>query len=166
MRHAKSSWAFPELDDHQRPLTKRGVRSATLIAEQLAALDWEPDRVCSSTAQRTRETWEAMATIFSPDIDVEYFDSLYHGGVTDILPVLESVDMSSETVLLLGHNPGWEAFASHLAGQHFTLKTADAVLLETSVSSWREAVMPGHAWYLQTFLAARTLYDADKESRS
>ena len=107
-----------------------------------------------------------MATIFSPDIDIEYFHSLYHGGVTDILAVLESVDMSSETVLVLGHNPGWEAFASLLAGQRFTLKTADAVLLETSVSSWREAMMPGHAWYMQAFLAARKLYDADKESRT
>ena len=28
MRHAKSSWKFPELSDHQRPLNKRGIRDA------------------------------------------------------------------------------------------------------------------------------------------
>ena len=33
MRHAKSSWDFPDLDDHDRPLNKRGVNSAKLICE-------------------------------------------------------------------------------------------------------------------------------------
>ena len=33
MRHAKSSWDFPNLDDHDRPLNKRGVNSAKLICE-------------------------------------------------------------------------------------------------------------------------------------
>ena len=35
LRHAKSSWTHPELNDHDRPLNKRGKRDAPLIGELL-----------------------------------------------------------------------------------------------------------------------------------
>jgi len=33
LRHAKSSWANPELDDHERPLTKRGAKAIPAVAK-------------------------------------------------------------------------------------------------------------------------------------
>ena len=33
LRHAKSSWSDPALDDHERPLNKRGRRDAPRIGE-------------------------------------------------------------------------------------------------------------------------------------
>ena len=35
LRHAKSSWTHPELNDHDRPLNQRGKRDAPLIGELL-----------------------------------------------------------------------------------------------------------------------------------
>ena len=35
MRHAKSSWSDASLDDHDRPLNKRGRRDAPRIAQEL-----------------------------------------------------------------------------------------------------------------------------------
>ena len=37
LRHAKSSWKHPELDDHDRPLNKRGKRDAPRMGELLQA---------------------------------------------------------------------------------------------------------------------------------
>jgi phosphohistidine phosphatase len=164
MRHAKSSWRTPEITDHQRPLTKRGLRSAALVGELLRDLDWLPDRVCSSDAQRTRETWETMAASLSQEIEVAYFSSLYLAGSAAIISVLEDLDDGTETVLLLGHNPGWEMFASLLSGNDLVMKTADAVLLQTTASSWMEAMKPSQSWSLHTVIQARSLYNEDSES--
>ena len=34
MRHAKSSWKYPELSDHERPLKKRGREASVKIAKE------------------------------------------------------------------------------------------------------------------------------------
>ena len=38
MRHAKSSWFDASLDDHERPLNKRGRRDAPRMAQELRDL--------------------------------------------------------------------------------------------------------------------------------
>ena len=36
IRHAKSSWKFPDSTDHQRPLNKRGRKDGPKIASHIA----------------------------------------------------------------------------------------------------------------------------------
>ena len=59
-RHAKSSWDAPVASDHDRPLNKRGRKSAPAIGTWLKQNGWLPDEVISSTSARTRETWDRM----------------------------------------------------------------------------------------------------------
>ena len=49
-RHAKSSWDDPFMNDHDRPLNKRGRKSAPAIGDWLRENGWLPDEVISSTA--------------------------------------------------------------------------------------------------------------------
>ena len=56
VRHAKSSWGDPSLDDHDRPLNGRGQRVAPLMGEVLAMRMKAPDIILSSTALRARNT--------------------------------------------------------------------------------------------------------------
>ena len=56
LRHAKSSWDDPGLDDHDRPLAPRGQRAVKLLGEHLRDRGVEPDQVLCSSARRTRET--------------------------------------------------------------------------------------------------------------
>ena len=56
LRHAKSSWRQADLEDHQRPLNKRGLAAAKRMGLYLAEAGLRPDRVLCSTALRTRET--------------------------------------------------------------------------------------------------------------
>ena len=60
LRHAKSSWDDPGLEDHERPLAPRGIRAVELLAEYLRANRIEPDQVLCSSARRTRETLEGV----------------------------------------------------------------------------------------------------------
>ena len=56
IRHAKSSWDYPELEDFERPLTKRGRKSALLMGTLLKKLKAAPDLVISSPANRAAMT--------------------------------------------------------------------------------------------------------------
>jgi phosphohistidine phosphatase len=61
IRHTKSDWDDPGLDDHDRPLNDRGRLSAPRIGAWLAEQGFQPDAVLCSTARRTRETWDGIA---------------------------------------------------------------------------------------------------------
>ena len=60
VRHAKSDWGDPSLDDHDRPLNDRGMRDAPRMARRLAETGFRPDVILSSTALRARTTAEAF----------------------------------------------------------------------------------------------------------
>jgi phosphohistidine phosphatase len=50
LRHAKSSWKQPEMNDHDRPLNKRGKKEAPKVGKYLKANDLVPDLNLSDTA--------------------------------------------------------------------------------------------------------------------
>ena len=108
MRHAKSSWDHPGLDDHQRPLNGRGQRSAEALGNWLRANDNLPDQVLSSSATRTRETFAGLKIM----ADTRFLDSLYHAGANKMSDILSQA--TGDRVLMIGHNPGIAWFASQL----------------------------------------------------
>jgi phosphohistidine phosphatase len=61
VRHAKSSWDNPDLDDFERPLNERGTRDAPRMGERLSHRDVHPDVIFSSGALRALETAKAIA---------------------------------------------------------------------------------------------------------
>lgn len=108
MRHAKSSWDDPRQADHDRPLNKRGRRSAKAIGDRLRARGNVPDLALSSTSTRTRETFDRLRL----PCPVDYLPTLYLAEPAAILDALQSA--GGQTVLLLGHNPGIAEFAARL----------------------------------------------------
>ena len=61
LRHAKSSWKFPDLSDHDRPLNRRGKQDAPRMGRLLKEKGLVPDLVISSTATRAKDTATAVA---------------------------------------------------------------------------------------------------------
>jgi len=116
MRHAKSAWDGPPLDDHDRPLAPRGRRAARAMARHLRTLKADPELILCSSAVRTRETLDLIMPGFSraPIIAIER--GLYLAPPGSILARLREVESSVEKVLVLGHNPGLHELAIMLAG--------------------------------------------------
>lgn len=112
MRHAKSSWDDPTLNDHDRPLNKRGRRSASAMGAWLQQNGWTPDEVISSTATRTRETWERTGLTAE---SIRFYSALYLAGPDRMLRHLS--EASGKAVLMLGHNPGIAGFANRITEQ-------------------------------------------------
>ncbi|MFV0359714.1 SixA phosphatase family protein [Tropicimonas sp.] len=100
LRHAKSSWQNPDIDDFDRSLNKRGKRGARALGAWVQQSEWVPDQVLCSSARRTRETWEEMGLEGAPDLR----DELYNADTAALLDALRKA--RGDTVLLIGHNPG------------------------------------------------------------
>ncbi len=78
IRHAKSSWKYPELDDHERPLNKRGERDSLSMARYLADKDEGLDVLYSSTAVRALDYAQTLSdfchTTLVPELSFYTFD--------------------------------------------------------------------------------------------
>lgn len=118
LRHAKSSWDSAALNDHDRPLNKRGERAAALMAVHLAETGPRPDLILCSTAMRTRQTLAPLVKALdvpAPPISLE--KDLYLASEDALLSRLRALPADVETVLLIGHNDGIGQLAGALAGR-------------------------------------------------
>ncbi len=159
MRHAKSDWNTDAPNDHARPLNKRGRRDSPRIANRLVELGWQPDHVVSSDAQRTIETLEYMQPHFPNSPTVEFLPSLYHAGIRELQDAVNALPDEHQTVLALGHNPGWQSCVHRLTGELEEVTTGNAALLTIQADSWAQAVHTEYAWQLIEILRPRTLVD-------
>ncbi len=153
MRHAKSDWDAGASSDHERPLNERGRREAPLVAAEIAARGFAPALVVSSDSKRTTETFE-QAKAHWPGAAVRFTRALYHAGIAEVREALAAVPADVETVLVLGHNPGWESMVSQLSATHVELKTSHAAVLESDEATFSEAIAPGKTMRLVTIITA------------
>lgn len=115
LRHAKSSWDDASLADFDRPLAERGRTAAPKMGEYIAANDLAPDAVLVSGARRALETWDLIRPhLAAPTSRVE--NNLY-GATPDLMFAwLRQLQDDIGSVMLIGHNPGFEELAARLAG--------------------------------------------------
>jgi phosphohistidine phosphatase len=114
LRHAKSSWK-DGVEDHERPLNKRGREAARLVGKQLPSAVEAIDLVLCSSALRTRQTLDLALADFptAPHRLVEA--GLYLADSDRLIDRLRRLEESWVNVLLIGHNPGLHELAVALA---------------------------------------------------
>ncbi len=163
LRHAKSSWDDSRLDDHERPLAKRGVREAPRVGIYIAEHDLKPDMVLCSDAVRTRATLAlVMAEWDGPPPKTAFEEQLYLAPPSELLERVQEVGAGVHNLLVIGHNPGVHALALELTGsgdrkliaglaKGFT--TATLAVLTFDVDTWAK-VTPGTG-RLRHFVAPR-----------
>lgn len=115
LRHAKSSWDDPTLEDFDRPLAKRGREAAPLMGQEMARRGWLPDLAVVSSSLRTRQTWDLVAPQLSRDIAVTFDETIYEAPAGRILAAIRKVPAQVATLVVVGHNPGFESLAEMLA---------------------------------------------------
>ena len=157
MRHAKSDWDTDAPTDHARPLNKRGRRDSLRIADKLVLLNWCPEHVLSSDAQRTRETFELMAPEFDPEPTVDFLATLYHAGPDELAGSIVSISDDTVTVMALGHNPGWEEVVYWLTRESIRMTTANAALIECEADSWSDVVRHAGNWSLKDVIRPKEI---------
>lgn len=140
VRHAKSSWDFPELADHDRPLGDRGLHDAPRMAVHYAENIDSPDRVISSTARRAKDTAAYFIDALNlPDHQVSYTRDLFHAGTRSILLVLSELSDRYEHVMIFGHNPGFTDFVNSMTDEYIdNMPTCGVAVIRLKIASWKE----------------------------
>ncbi len=139
-RHAKSSWDYPNLDDFDRPLNKRGEKDAPDMGRRLDDLGYFPDLMISSPAKRAIETCTVIAdAVEYPKKAIKKDERLYHASASEILEILKETDDLWLNVAIFGHNPGLTSFANHLNNTSiYNIPTAGMVMCDLDIESWKE----------------------------
>lgn len=140
-RHGKSDWYAPSRSDHDRPLSKRGRRSAQAMGKVLADADQVPELVLSSTATRARTTAELAMSAGGWSTRLELTDALYGTSVEGALRVASDCDPTVGHLMLVGHEPTWSSVVAHLTGAAVQVKTATVVAIDLLAASWEDAPM-------------------------
>lgn len=114
VRHAKSSWDHPGIDDHDRPLNDRGARDAPRMAERLAERHpaLRGSALLSSTALRAATTADAFATALGTTVRLD--ERLYGASSRRIVELVSA--RSEPTVIVVAHDPGLSDLARHWSG--------------------------------------------------
>ena len=106
LRHAKSSWALPGIDDFDRPLNDRGNDAAPQMAKWLVSEGIEPDVIVCSSAKRTQETLAHMEPVLSQKAASIMERNLYLASSDTLFECAAGLDDDFQTAMLLAHNPG------------------------------------------------------------
>lgn len=137
LRHAKSDWSGGEAD-LDRPLNKRGLGQATDAGRWLAHNIEGIDLAVVSPANRARATWELAAAELDASPPAQLDDRAYAASDSQLLDIVRSLPDDSETVVLVGHNPGIADLASLLTGEQIEMPTSAIAVIGLS-GSWSGA---------------------------
>ena len=108
LRHAKSGWDDAVPRDLDRPLNPKGRRAAQAMGREIKAMGLDFDRVLASPAVRVRETIEEAERGLGRALTPKWDRRLYLASAATLLDVVHEQDEATETLLLVGHNPGLE----------------------------------------------------------
>ena len=142
LRHAKSSWKDASLADRDRPLNRRGNKTAPDMGKRLAELGVRPSLLLTSPAKRTRETARLIARELNYPLEfIQSESELYLATPETILQVVARQDNGFNDVMLFGHNPGITELANRLGDRNIdNVPTCGMVGIELDVKEWTEIV--------------------------
>lgn len=154
MRHAKSDWDDPDLDDFDRPLAKRGLEDAPRMGKALAKLGRLPSRIVSSPARRAIQTAELFAEGAGWKGKISVDANLYSAPGDAWVRALRALPDDAESALVVAHSPGCEEAAALLLGARTAnpvrFPTGATLCAEAEIESWSR-LRPGGAtlqWFL------------------
>jgi phosphohistidine phosphatase len=140
IRHAKSDWNDPSLDDFDRPLNERGKKDAPLMAQRLVDKKIKVDAFLSSPAKRAAKTARAFAEALGKKKDSIIFEEkLYLASVDTFFKVISLVDDRYDSVALFSHNNGLTDFANQLTDTRTdNIPTCGIFAIKIQANSWEE----------------------------
>ncbi len=158
-RHAKSGWDDPVARDFDRPINARGKRAAELMGKWMRTERIGFDHLVSSPAVRCVETLEQFALGLGETIAPAWDKRVYLASAAGLFEVVQDAPDSADTLLLCGHNPGFEDLVLMLVPQgadgglrdsvEEKFPTAALAAIRLDVPSWSD-VKPGLgrlAWF-------------------
>jgi phosphohistidine phosphatase len=159
MRHAKSDWSSGAQSDHDRPLNSRGRNNALRVGQWFVENDYQPEVILCSDASRTQETLELVAESsgwVEFGLKVKILASLYLASKNSIISTINETLVSTDRVMLVGHNPGMDLAFLQLYPLARTLVT-DKLMTTASVAILEKDTLDTEDWDLVSFKTPKDL---------
>jgi len=150
MRHGEAEHALAGMDDRKRRLTPAGLAAALRCGQEIRALGFSPEIILCSDAERALATMHAVvrgAGLLG--VATKIHSNLYLADDHVVIQSCGDEDDALETILMVGHNPGWSEAATVLSGTPLSLGTAQAALLEHPADEWIAAIAEVGRWKLK-----------------
>jgi phosphohistidine phosphatase len=138
LRHAKSSWDNPDWSDFERPLNSRGLDAARFIGALVYERKFEPQIIISSPAKRAKQTAVLVKELAEISKPVKYDERIYEASPLTLFNLIREFDEKYESVLIIGHNPGFENLVRVLTGETVSMPTAALAKINLDIEKWSD----------------------------
>ncbi|MBN8703264.1 MAG: histidine phosphatase family protein [Bacteroidetes bacterium] len=140
VRHAKSDWSIPALNDIDRPLNERGYQSAYLMSTLLQKQKIFLDAIYTSPAVRAITTALIFKRTFklkTSNFHIE--ETIYESSAQKLVQLVSRFDNTDSTCMLFGHNPSFTELFNELASESIlNMPTCGCAVLKFNIASWAE----------------------------
>lgn len=140
VRHGKAVPASINIADNDRLLTDTGVARTWKVAQFMAESKPVIDHIIASPAERAFTT----ALIIADKLGIQTAkvvadEKLFTGDAADALDLIESLDDSINSVMIVGHNPVITQVANHFASPKLdSLPTTGVVSVHLDTEKWAD----------------------------
>ena len=138
LRHAKSSWDNAALSDYERPLNQRGLEAAPLVGDVMKKNRFQPEVVLSSPARRAEQTAALIKQSAGFEAAIRFDERIYEASPARLLEIISEQNEKTESVLLVGHNPGLEGLLKFFTGELQPMPTAALAVVDLKMDKWSE----------------------------
>ena len=140
VRHAKSDWGNPGLDDSDRPLNERGKKDAPVMAQRLLDKKIKIDAFIASPAKRAAKTAKIFAETFKQKKDdIIFKEKLYLAEPSAFFSVIADADNDFKTVAVFSHNYGITDFANQLTDARIdNIPTCGVFAIKIHSDTWSD----------------------------
>ncbi|MCX7987644.1 MAG: histidine phosphatase family protein [Bacteroidales bacterium] len=138
LRHGKSSWDYPGIDDLDRPLIERGIKNAISTGTYLFETYGQPSLIITSPAIRALHTAILIARSCGvPYGKVVIDERIYESYSSSIIEVVEELPSNYESIVVVGHNPMLTEFCNLFLPDYLeNLPTSGLVTLTFDIKTW------------------------------
>lgn len=139
VRHAKSSWEYPGIDDIDRPLKKRGINDSHLMSKFLSKNIDRPDLLLSSSANRALHT----AVIFCENLgyplaNLQINRQLYSFSDGYLVKTVLALDDGFNSAMVFSHDHGINTFVNKFGSKPIAhVPTCGIIGIQFNENHWK-----------------------------
>jgi len=135
LRHGKSSWDHPEIDDFDRPLLSKGRKRTEIIAAYIKDNKLPVDLIISSPGVRAYQTAKIIAEKIQCKLITH--EDLYPGYSSQVFDVIFSQPDKLKSIMIVGHNPGLTSLVNDLIDNNYEwLPTSGLAMASFNTNTW------------------------------
>ena len=124
--------------DFDRPLNERGLEAAPFMGNIIYENHFQPDLIISSPAKRAAQTAILVRASAQIESEIRYDEKIYEASSRRLLQIISEQNDKLESLMLVGHNPGFEELLRNLTGELRPMATTNLAVVDLQIESWSE----------------------------